>query len=49
MLGILLAAKKKNLVSEIRLIVDELIGKAGFRISAQLYQEVMTTAGEDNR
>lgn len=49
MLGILLAAKKQNLVSAIRPIVDELISKAGFRISDQLYQEVMAVAGEDSR
>lgn len=46
MLGVLLVAKKRNLVSAIRPIVDELIGEAGFRISPQLYTEVMLVAGE---
>ena len=46
MLGVLLAAKKQNLVSAVRPIVDALIKEAGFRISNQLYGEVMAAAGE---
>jgi len=47
MLGVLLVAKKQNLVSAICPIVDALISEAGFRISGQLYREVMLAAGED--
>ena len=46
MLGVLLAAKKQNLVSAVRPIVDVLMKEAGFRISRQLYREVMAAAGE---
>jgi uncharacterized protein len=46
MLGVLLVAKKQNLVSEIHPIVDALIAEAGFRISGELYREVMAAAGE---
>ncbi|MGB7084953.1 MAG: DUF3368 domain-containing protein [Phormidesmis sp.] len=46
MLGVLLAAKKQTLVSAVRPIVDALIKEAGFRISSQLYREVMAAAGE---
>jgi len=46
-LGVLLAAKKRNLVSTIRPIIDELVSETGFRISAQLYEEVIATAGEE--
>lgn len=46
MLGILLAAKKQNFVSAVRPIVDQLIDEAGFRISSQLYAEVMVAAEE---
>jgi uncharacterized protein len=46
MLGVLLVAKKQNLVSAIHPIVDGLISEAGFRISGQLYSEVMVAAGE---
>ena len=45
-LGILLVAKRRNLIPEIRSTVDSLISKAGFRVSEQLYQEVLNAAGE---
>ncbi|EDX83131.1 hypothetical protein S7335_309 [Synechococcus sp. PCC 7335] len=47
MLGILLAAKKQGLVGVVRPTVDALIRKAGFRISSQLYREVMVASGEE--
>lgn len=47
MLGVLLVAKRQNLVGVIRPIVDALIDKAGFRISKQLYAEVMIAAREE--
>lgn len=46
LLGVLLVAKRQSLVSTIRPIVDELIKEAGFRISDQLYLEVLAVAGE---
>lgn len=49
LLGILLVAKKQRLVSAIRPLVDDLIREAGFRISLQLYKEVLVAAGERAR
>ena len=48
MLGVLLVAKKQSLVSAIRPIVDARIGEAGFRISDQLYREVLAVAEESD-
>ncbi|PZO45944.1 MAG: DUF3368 domain-containing protein [Phormidesmis priestleyi] len=48
MLGVLLVATKQRLVSAVRPIVDALISEAGFRISSQLYREVMAAAGEED-
>lgn len=45
-LGVLLAAKNKTLLSEVRPIMDALIQKANFRINPQLYSEVLQLAGE---
>ncbi len=45
-LGALLAAKRQGLISAIRPILDQLIGEANFRISKQLYDEVLDLAGE---
>ena len=47
LLGILLVAKRRGLVGAVRPIVDDLINEAGFRVSSQLYAEVLTMAGED--
>ncbi len=46
LLGVLLAAKKKELVSAVRPIVEALVSEANFRISDQLYLEVLVAAGE---
>ena len=46
LLGVLLVAKNRSLVSAVRPIIDALINEAGFRISNQLYVEVLTVAGE---
>lgn len=46
MLGVLLVAKERNLIGAVRPIVDALISEAAFRISSQLYAEVMVVAGE---
>jgi predicted nucleic acid-binding protein len=47
LLGILLVAKRRGLVRAIRPIVDDLINEAGFRISSQLYADVLAMADED--
>ncbi len=46
LLGILLVAKKQGMLTEIRPIVDELIAKAGFWVSQELYNKVLQLAGE---
>lgn len=45
-LGILLIAKRRNLINEIQPAIDALIAEAGFRVSRQLYEEVLQVAGE---
>lgn len=45
-LGILLIAKRRNLISAIQPVIDALISEAGFRVSRQLYEEVLQVAGE---
>ena len=46
LLGILLVAKRRGLIPQIRPIMDSLILEANFRISANLYREVLVAAGE---
>jgi len=46
-LGVLLVAKKQGLIPEIRPIIDNLIDQAIFRVSPQLYREVLIAAGEN--
>jgi len=45
-LGVLLAAKSRTLLPEVRPVMDNLIQQANFRISPQLYGEVLQLAGE---
>ncbi len=45
-LSVLLAAKRQALIAVVRPIVDALIQQANFRVSAQLYEEVLQLAGE---
>lgn len=45
-LGILLVAKKRSLIPQVQPVMDALINQAGFRISPQLYQHVLTLAQE---
>lgn len=47
LLGILLVAKRRGLIVAIRSVIDDLIAQAGFRVSGQLYAEVLIAAGED--
>jgi len=46
LLGILLVAKRRGLIPQIRPIMDRLILDANFRIGANLYREVLVAAGE---
>jgi hypothetical protein len=45
-LGILLLAKRQKLIVEVKPIMDDLIDRANFRISSQLYADVLMAAGE---
>jgi uncharacterized protein len=45
-LGILLLAKRQNLIEAVKPIMDDLISQANFRISSQLYVDVLNEAGE---
>jgi len=45
-LGILLMAKQRKLITKIQPLMDELITKAGFRINQKLYLEVLKVAQE---
>lgn len=45
-LGALAEAKQKNIISKLRPILDNLITKAGFRVSRKLYEKVLNTVGE---
>ncbi|WP_347179530.1 DUF3368 domain-containing protein [Roseofilum halophilum] len=46
LLGILLVAKHRGLITQIRPIMDSLIWDANFRIGPNLYREVLAAAGE---
>ena len=45
-LGILLIAKQRSLISQVQPVMDALIKKAGFRVSPQLFQRVLILAQE---
>lgn len=45
-LGILVAAKNRGLISAVRPLMDELISQADFRVAPQLYTEILVMAGE---
>ena len=46
LLGILLLAKEKGYTPSVKLLLDDLIAKAKFRVGDELYQKVILTAGE---
>jgi len=46
LLGILLVAKHRQFIVEVRPIIDCLIEEANFRVSEALYAEILATAGE---
>jgi predicted nucleic acid-binding protein len=45
--GVLLEARQKGLLSEIKPCLDDLIDLAGFRVSGELYNRVLREAGEE--
>jgi uncharacterized protein len=45
-LGILITAKQRSLIPQVQPIMDALMREAGFRISPQLYQQVLNLANE---
>jgi predicted nucleic acid-binding protein len=45
-LGVLLIAKNRGLISRVKPIIDALITQASFRVSRQLYEEALRTANE---
>jgi predicted nucleic acid-binding protein len=45
-LGILIAAKRNNLIQEVKPLLDALIEQVGFWIDARLYAEVLQSVGE---
>ena len=46
LLGVLLQAKRKGLISLVKPLVDELVEKADFRLSEQLYLSILQAANE---
>ncbi|NER53148.1 MAG: DUF3368 domain-containing protein [Symploca sp. SIO1A3] len=45
-LGVLLEAKRKGLISEVKPLMDQLINDVEFRVSSQLYTMILLSAGE---
>lgn len=45
-LGVLLLAKRRQLIAAVRPLMDALIAQAGFWVSDELYQRVLQQAGE---
>ena len=43
-LGVLLVAKQRSLISHVQPVMDALVNEAGFRISSQLYQRILDLA-----
>lgn len=48
LLGLVIQAKRTGLITHVRPLVDELIGKAGFWISTDLYAAVLAAAHESD-
>ncbi|NJL38131.1 MAG: DUF3368 domain-containing protein [Leptolyngbyaceae cyanobacterium SM1_4_3] len=45
-LGVLLAAKHKGIISLVKPVMDDLIVRSSFRVSNQVYMEILKIAGE---
>ncbi len=46
LLGVLVAAKRKKIIEEVKPLLNDLLGKAGFWISKELYDRILQEAGE---
>jgi predicted nucleic acid-binding protein len=46
-LGILVEAKSRGLISEVKPLLDDLVNQAGFWIAAPLYSNVLRLVDED--
>lgn len=46
LLGVLLQAKQNHLIAAVKPLLDQLIAQVNFRVSTQLYAEVLRLAGE---
>ncbi|KOR36477.1 MULTISPECIES: DUF3368 domain-containing protein [Planktothricoides] len=46
-LGILIRAKQRQLIGEVKPVMNSLIRDANFRVSSQLYQEILALAKEE--
>jgi uncharacterized protein len=46
LLGCLIRAKTENHIDSVKVLMDELIQKTGFRINPNLYQHILKLAGE---
>jgi predicted nucleic acid-binding protein len=47
LLGILLEAKRQGFLPEVKPVLDDLIAKAGFWVSRELYTRVLQAASEE--
>jgi len=47
LMGVLIEAKKKGLIDRVKPALDELISKARFWMTRELYNHVLTAAGEN--
>ncbi|MEA5449823.1 DUF3368 domain-containing protein [Leptolyngbya sp. CCNP1308] len=48
LLGALLEAKSKGIILQVKPIVDDLVGRAKFRVSTDLYRKILTLADESS-
>jgi predicted nucleic acid-binding protein len=46
LLGVLIEAKQKGSIPAVKAVLDDLVAKAGFWVSQQLYARVLQAAGE---
>jgi predicted nucleic acid-binding protein len=46
LLGVLLQAKRKMLIPSVKVLMDQLMDQANFRVSSKLYTTIIQSAGE---
>ena len=46
LLGILVLAKREGIISEVRPILDDLVGRAGFRVGNDLFERILRQVSE---